>query len=90
MRIMFEMKTEEMGGKGCVMRSFIIYTAGQILGYPRSVAQWVSSVSCMGVKVILNGFLIGKREGKSLFRRPVQIWEDNIKMDFKELCQDGF
>jgi hypothetical protein len=44
----------------------------------------------MGVKVILNRFLIGKREGKSAFRRPVSIREDNIEMDFKELNQDGF
>jgi hypothetical protein len=29
MRIMYELKTEELGGKGCMMRSFIIYTANQ-------------------------------------------------------------
>ena len=31
-RIMFELKTEEMGGKGCIILSSIIYTACQILG----------------------------------------------------------
>ena len=31
MRIMFEIKTEEIGGKGCIMWNFIIYTACQIL-----------------------------------------------------------
>jgi hypothetical protein len=43
----------------------------------------------MGVKVILNRFLIGKREGKSPFRRAVGMWEDNTEMDFKELYQNG-
>jgi hypothetical protein len=37
MRIMFELKTEEMGGKGCLMWSFIIYTACQIVVYQRTV-----------------------------------------------------
>jgi len=69
-RILFELKTEEMGGKGCKMWSFIIYIAGQILGYQRRVAKWVRNVAGMGVKVILNRFLIGKWEGK----------EDNIEI----------
>ena len=46
--------------------------------------------TCMGLNVILNRFLIGRREGNSPFRRPVRIWEDNIEMDFKELYEDGF
>jgi hypothetical protein len=38
MRIMFELKTEDMGGKGCIMWSSIIYTACQVVGYRRAVA----------------------------------------------------
>jgi hypothetical protein len=90
MRIMFELKTEELGRKGCILWSFIIYTACQILEYQRRVAKWVRNVAWIGVKVILNRILIRKREGKSAFRRPVSIREDNIEMDFKELYQDGF
>jgi hypothetical protein len=71
MRIMFELKTEEMGGKGCIMWSSIINTACQILGYQRRVAKRVRNVAWMGMKVILNIYLIGKWEGKSPFRRPV-------------------
>ena len=71
MRIVFEQMTKEMGGKGCKMWSFIICTACQILGYQRTVAKWVRNVAWMGVKVILNRFLIGKWEGKSPFGRPV-------------------
>jgi hypothetical protein len=53
------------------MWGFIMYTACQILGYQTTVAKWVGNVACMGVKGIVNRFLIGKREGKSPFRRPV-------------------
>ena len=38
--ILFELKTEEMGGKGGIMWSFVICTAAcQILGYQRTVAN---------------------------------------------------
>ena len=51
--IMFELKTEELGRKGCILWSFIIYSACQMLGYQRTVTKWVKYVACMGVKVIL-------------------------------------
>jgi len=53
------------------MWSFIICTACQILGCQRTVTKWVRNVASMGMKVILNIYLIGKWEGKSPFRRPV-------------------
>jgi hypothetical protein len=56
MRIMFQPKTEDMGGEGCKMWAFIIYTACQILGYQRREAKWVRNVACMGVKLILQIF----------------------------------
>jgi len=71
-RIMFEFKTEEMGGEGWIMCSFIICTACHILGYQTTVAKWVRNLACMGVTVIVNRFLIGKREGKSPLRRPCE------------------
>jgi len=89
MRIMSELRTKEMGRKGCILWSFINYTACQILEYQRTVTKCVRNVACMGVKLILNRFLRGKWEGMSPFRRPVGMWEDNIEMDFKELYQNG-
>ena len=68
---MFELKTEELGRKGCILWSFIIYSPCQILGYQRTVTEWVRNVACMGVKVILKRILIGEWEGKSPSRRPV-------------------
>jgi len=70
-RIMSELKTVEMGGKGWIMWGFIIYIACQVAGYQKTVAKWIRNVACVGVKLILNGFLIGKWEAKSLFRGPV-------------------
>jgi hypothetical protein len=71
MRIVFELKIEEVGGKGCIMWSFIIYTACQVVGNQRTVTKWVRNVACMGMKVVLKRLLIGKEGGKSPFRRPV-------------------
>jgi hypothetical protein len=68
---MFELKTEEMGGEGWIMFSFIICTAWHILGYQRTMAKLLRNVACMGMKLNVNRFLIGKFEGKSPIRRPV-------------------
>jgi len=45
--IMFELKTEELGREGCILWSFIIYSACQILGYQRKVTKWLRNVACM-------------------------------------------
>jgi hypothetical protein len=64
---MFELKTEEMGGKGCIMWSNIIYTACQVLGLSQNSGKLGEEWVRMGLKVTLNRFLIGRREGKSPF-----------------------
>jgi hypothetical protein len=33
--------------------------------------------------------LVGKSEGKTPLRRPRRRWEDNFKMNFRELGWDG-
>ena len=71
MGIMFELKTEELGGEGYIMWSLIVCTACQVVGNERTVTKWVRNVACMGMKVILNRLVIGKWGGKSPFRRPV-------------------
>jgi len=71
MKIMFGLNTEELGGEGCIMWSFIFCTACHVVEYQRTVTKWVRNVACIGMNVILNRLLIGKRGGKSPFRRPV-------------------
>jgi len=65
MGIMFELKTEKLGGEGYIMWSLIICTACQVVGNQRKVTKWVRNVACMGVKLVVNRLLIGKWEGKS-------------------------
>jgi len=43
MGTMFELKTEELGRKGCILWIFVIFTACQILGYERKVTKCVKS-----------------------------------------------
>jgi hypothetical protein len=33
--------------------------------------------------------LVGKPEGKSPLRRPLHRWEDNIRLDFREMGWEG-
>ena len=37
-----------------------------------------------GEEMCIQGFLVGKPEGKRPLGRPRHIWEDNIKMDLQE------
>ena len=48
-RIMLELMTEGMGGKGCIMCSFMICTARQIVGYQCTLAKLVRTVAWLGV-----------------------------------------
>jgi len=72
------------------MLSCIIYSACHILELCKNICKLVRNVACMGLKLIFSRFLIGRREGKGPFRRPVEIWKDNVEVDFKELYEDGF
>jgi hypothetical protein len=50
---------------------------------------WAGHVACM--RLIRNAYkiLAGKLEGRRPFRRPNHRWEDGIKMDLRELEQEG-
>ena len=87
--IMFELTTEQLGRKGCIFWSFIIYNACQILGCKRTVTKWVRNVACMEVKVILR-FLM--ENGKERFHSE-DLYEyggDNIEMYFKDSMRMEF
>jgi hypothetical protein len=47
--------------------------------------KWAGIVACMGVEDRLILGFVGKPEGKSLLGRPICRWEDNIKMDVREI-----
>jgi hypothetical protein len=51
--------------------------------------KWVGHVACMGEGRGVYSVLVGMSEGKRLLGRPRHRWEDNIKLDLREIGIDG-
>jgi hypothetical protein len=61
--------------------------------------RWAGHVACMGEGRGVYRVLVGRHKGKRPLGRPRHRWEDNIKLDFREvkinranwiqLAQDG-
>jgi hypothetical protein len=51
--------------------------------------RWVRHVAHMGRGEVFPGFFFGRPEGKRPLGRPRRRWEDNIKMDLREIGIDG-
>jgi hypothetical protein len=51
--------------------------------------RWVGNVAQMGEMRNRYNILVGKPEGKRTLVRPRHRWEDNIRMDFKEIGWEG-
>jgi hypothetical protein len=47
--------------------------------------SWAGHVACTGEMKNAYNILIGKSEGKRPLERPIHIWENNIRMDLKEI-----
>jgi hypothetical protein len=47
--------------------------------------RWVVHAARMGEKRNAYRMLVGNREGKRPLGRPRRRWEDNIKMDLREI-----
>jgi len=47
--------------------------------------RWVGHVARMGMGRVVHRVLVGKPEGKRPLGRPRRRWEDNIKMDLREV-----
>ena len=47
--------------------------------------RWAGHVVRMGEGRVVHGVLVGKPEGKRPLGRPRRRWEDNIKMDLREV-----
>jgi hypothetical protein len=47
--------------------------------------RWVGHVARMGEGRGVSRVLVGRPEGKRLLGRPRRRWEDNIKMDLREI-----
>jgi hypothetical protein len=51
--------------------------------------RWVGHVACMGERRGVYRVLVGRPKKKRPLGRPRCRWEDNIKIDFKEIGIDG-
>jgi hypothetical protein len=51
--------------------------------------RWAEQVVCMGVGRGVYRVLVGRPEWKRPLGRPRRSWEDNIKMDLREIGIDG-
>jgi hypothetical protein len=51
--------------------------------------KWAEDVARMGEGRGVYRVLVGRPEGKRPPRRPRRRWEDNIKMDLREMGIDG-
>jgi len=51
--------------------------------------RWAGHVARMGEERGVYRVLVGKPEGKRPLGRPRRRWEDNIKMDLREVGGDG-
>jgi hypothetical protein len=51
--------------------------------------RWVGHVACMGKGRGVYSILVGRPEGKRPLERLRHRWEDNIKMDLREVGIDG-
>jgi hypothetical protein len=59
------------------------YTSPNII--KSKMMRWAGHVARMGEKRNAYKILIGKLEGKRPRRRPRRRWEDNIKLDLREI-----
>ena len=68
-----------------------VYYSPHIIRVTKSIRRgWARGVTRMGDRKCLYRFLLGRPEGRKPFGRPKHRWEDNIKMDLRELGWGGW
>jgi hypothetical protein len=67
-----------------------LYSSPNIVGVIKSRRlRWARHVARTGVGRGVYRFLVGRPKGKRPLGRPWRRWEDNIKMDIREIGIDG-
>jgi hypothetical protein len=65
------------------------YSLNIVRGIKSSKIRWVGHAACMGEGRGVYRVLVGSPKGKQPLGKPRHRWEDNIKMDLREIGIDG-
>jgi hypothetical protein len=67
-----------------------LYTSHNIIRVITSMrVRWVEHIARIREMKNLHNILVGNPEGKRRFGRPRRRWEDNIRMDSREIDWEG-
>jgi hypothetical protein len=77
-------------GENCIGELHSLYSSPNIVRVIKSRRmRWAEHVARMGEGRSVHRVLVGRPEGKRRLGRPRRRWEDNIKMDLREIGIDG-
>jgi hypothetical protein len=89
LRRIFGLKTDEITSEWRKLHNEELndlYFSANMIGVIRSRRmRWAGHVLHMGERRGAHSILVGKPEGKGPLGKPRHRWEDNIKIDFKEV-----
>ena len=86
--LIFGLKRDEVTGERKKLHNEELkdlYCSPNIVRAIKSRMRWAEHVAHMGKRRGVHGVLAGKPEGKRPLGRPRRRWEDNIKMDLREV-----
>ncbi|KAJ4431962.1 hypothetical protein ANN_20571 [Periplaneta americana] len=92
LRKIFGAKRDEVTGEWRKLHNTELHTLYSSPDIIRNIKsrrlRWAGHVARMGESTNAYRMLVGRSEGKRLLGRPRRRWEDNIKMDLRELGYD--